>query len=212
MVAVPGGKLTLGKTKVEATVAPHCYDRLEVTVTAYKACVDAGKCTAAHGADDDDHKLCNWGRKGFETHPINCVNHAQATAYCAFRAARLPTEAEFEWSARGYERASIYPWGDEKIEARACWIGPGTSLPEEHDGTCEAGAFPSGANPKGILDLAGNVWEWTSTPAGKPGFFIDRGGGFLNAVASRLLATDRNEVKEAQQSTSLGFRCVKSRS
>jgi formylglycine-generating enzyme len=207
MVHVAGGSFEMRKTKV--TIAAHCYDKLEVSVTDYAKCVDAGKCTAPHDAKDKDHELCNWGRKGFEKHPVNCVNHDQAIAFCAWRSARLPTEAEFEWSARGYSKGSAFPWGDDKIEDRACWGGPGSSLDDEHEGTCEVGAFPKGANPAGILDLAGNVWEWTSTPSEKKGHFIDRGGGWLNAVASRLTAFDRNDVIATQQSSSLGFRCVR---
>jgi len=206
MVAVAAGSFDFAGKPVQ--VGAHCLDRTEVTVAAYARCVEAGKCSEAHDAKGEDHADCNWKEKGREQHPINCVDHAQAVAYCAFRGARLPTETEWEWSARGYDKGTTFPWGDEPIAARACWGGPGSAVGEDHEGTCPVGAYPTGDNPNGIHDLAGNVWEWTSTPGSAKGTFIDRGGCWLNAVASRLRATDRNDVPAIQQSPTLGLRCA----
>lgn len=206
MAAAPAGSFTLGKTKAPVTVAAHCIDRTEVTVSAYARCVEKGACSAPD-AHDEDHEWCNWKRAGREEHPINCVDQAQAIAYCAFVSARLPTEAEWEWSARGYERGTRFPWGDEEPGARACWDGPGNTVPDDREGTCPVGSFEAGANPAGVLDLAGNVWEWTATDSG--GKAIDKGGGYPNAVASRLVAADRNQVVKTERYSTLGFRCVR---
>ncbi|MBI2394617.1 MAG: SUMF1/EgtB/PvdO family nonheme iron enzyme [Deltaproteobacteria bacterium] len=181
--------------------------RTEVTVAAYARCVAKGACTEPDAYDEKARQWCNWKRAGRDDDPINCVDHAQAAAYCAFVGGRLPSEAEWEWSARGYEQATTYPWGSDEPAGRACWDGPGNQVSDEREGTCPVGSFKDGANPKGVLDLAGNVWEWTSTESG--GKAIDKGGGYPNAVSSRLAAKDRNAVDKAQRSSTLGFRCVR---
>ncbi|MCE9571577.1 MAG: formylglycine-generating enzyme family protein [Deltaproteobacteria bacterium] len=96
-------------------------------------------------------------------HPVVLVTWAQARDYCAWRgrlvgeARRLPTEAEFEKAARGTD-GRMFPWGDEyaadKLDSRV--TGP--------DDTMAVGSFTAGASPFGVLDLAGNVYQWTSTP------------------------------------------------
>jgi formylglycine-generating enzyme required for sulfatase activity len=201
-IAVDGG--TLDKT----TIAAHCLDKTEVTTAAYAACVKKGKCTAGGAWNDGDNRYCNSGRNDRKDDPINCVDHAQAEAYCASLGKRLPTEAEWEWSARGYEKGTKYPWGDDAPGARACWDGSGNEI-GDREGTCKVGSFKEGANPRGVLDLAGNVWEWTSSSSN--GKFVDKGGCFANAISSRLLATDRNMLEEKFRSGTLGFRCLKTR-
>jgi formylglycine-generating enzyme required for sulfatase activity len=206
-IAVHAGSFALAKTKESVTVAAHCIDRTEITVAAFAACVTKGMCSEPDSYDENLRKWCNWKAAGRDNDPINCVDHAQATAYCAFVSGRLPSEAEWEWSARGYESATTYPWGNDAPGARACWDGPGNTVSEERDGTCPVGSFPSGANPKGVLDLAGNVWEWTASEVN--GKAIDKGGGYPNELAWRLSAKDRNEVSKTQRSSTLGFRCVR---
>jgi len=206
-VEVSGGSFALAKAKEQVTVAAHCLDRLEVTVADYAKCVEKGACTPPDSYSESDRKWCNWKRSGREHDPVNCLDHAQATAYCAFVHGRLPSEPEWEWSARGYEKGTKFPWGDEPPEDRACWDGPGNAVSDEREGTCPVGSFKTGANPRGVLDLAGNVWEWTATiaPSGKA---IDKGGGYPNAIATRLVAADRNEVDKSQRSSTLGMRCA----
>jgi formylglycine-generating enzyme required for sulfatase activity len=99
-------------------------------------------------------------------HPVVQVSWDDALAYCQWlakvtgRSYRLPTEAEWEKAARGTD-GRIYPWGNE-WDAKRCNTnesGPGDTTPVE--------AYPQGASPYGVLDMAGNVWEWTSTLWGK---------------------------------------------
>lgn len=89
-------------------------------------------------------------------HPVTGLPWAEAAAYCAWLGVRLPTEDEWERAARGDDTRE-YPWGDvfEPRRANLQEYGAGGTLP--------VGSFPAGASPFGVLDLAGNCDEWTST-------------------------------------------------
>lgn len=185
--------LSLARPPHRVTLHGFCLDRHEVTAGEYAACSQAGECAPAHRtahfADLDqadvgaapvaNGSLCNGGKPGREQHPINCVSHAQAAEYCRARSGRLPTEAEWEFAARGTASRS-FPWGDEvptRSHANACgkecerWhasLGSkealGSSLAGEdgYAGTAPVGAFSLGNSPEGIQDLIGNVFEWTA--------------------------------------------------
>ena len=151
MVGIPPGTFTMGdeqnKDKAgRVTVAAFCIDPTEVTVAAYAKCVVNGKCTVASNFN-------NAGVAGRENHPISDVDENQATAYCAAQGLRLPTEEEWEYAARGTD-GRRYPWGNEDPTNQLCWGG---------EGTCAVGSYPKGDSPFGLSDMAGNVWEWTSS-------------------------------------------------
>lgn len=86
-------------------------------------------------------------------HPRACVTWYEAEAYAAWRGGRLPTEAEWEYAARGPE-SRVYPWGDAWDSARANVVGSTEAVP--------VGSYPRGASWAGAQDLAGNVMEWVS--------------------------------------------------
>lgn len=125
-------------------------------------------------------------------HPVVQVSHRDAQAFCAHHQLRLPTEHEWEYAARGQtshqrESARRYPWGNETPAQGAGLANFGTEAccaPSAADGywlTAPVGSFPAGASPFGILDLAGNVWEWTTDRfPGQPDEVTLRGGGWGN--------------------------------
>jgi len=127
---------------------------------------------------DTGSRNCNEGRPGRDDHPVNCIDLEQAKAYCVFLGKRVPTEPEWEHAARGTD-GRTYPWGEQapsKELLNACglecvemfrdWGFTVAPTYEEYDawrGTGPVGLFPRGASPYGLLDMAGNVWEWTVT-------------------------------------------------
>ncbi|MCA9643010.1 MAG: SUMF1/EgtB/PvdO family nonheme iron enzyme, partial [Myxococcales bacterium] len=162
MIRIPGGEFWVGSRKgsgsdeewprFKTKLQPFCLDKTEVTVDAYEACVKDGKCNQA----SSKHRFCNLRWEGRGKHPINCVDWHQAAAYCKAQDARLPTEVEWEFAARGGEEYRAYSWGSEDPDGRTCWKHPG--------GSCEVGKYAPGAF--GLLDMTGNVWEWTSSSFG----------------------------------------------
>ncbi len=104
--------------------------------------------------------------EGLDNHPVVHVAHADAEAYAAWAGKALPSEAEWEWAARGGLEGADYAWGDELAPGGAMlanyWQGPfphGNSLEDGWLRTSPVGNFP--ANGYGLYDMIGNVWEWT---------------------------------------------------
>jgi len=142
-------------------------DRTEVTNGQYQRCVQAGACRPP--AEIRSHyRPFYYGNAEFADYPVILVTRDQAIAYCSWAGARLPTESEWEYAARGPE-SWIFPWGDSFDGTRLnycdenCDAGP--SDPKMDDGyadTAPVGTFPSGASWVNALDMAGNVREWVA--------------------------------------------------
>jgi formylglycine-generating enzyme required for sulfatase activity len=99
------------------------------------------------GADDTATKA---------NHPVTCVSWHDALVFCRWVGVRLPTEVEWEKAARGADRR-LFPWGNEPPDAQRC------NYDFTVGDTTPVGSYPLGASPYGLLDMAGNVREWTST-------------------------------------------------
>jgi formylglycine-generating enzyme required for sulfatase activity len=189
------------------TVSDFWIAQTEVTNAQYARCVEANGCKRPAGDRFDDPNYAN--------HPVAHVTWLQANDYARWVGGRLPTEAEWERAACG-DGTGTHPWGDEEAN--------GTLLNFDGTGifdTVEVGSYPAGASPYGVLDMAGNVQEWTSSldepypyqaddgreELDASGNRIIRGGSFYydgyNAMCQTRVSNDPNF-----QDTDLGFRVV----
>lgn len=216
MARIGGGSYRLGSPagqgdsdeRPEATVRlkTFCLDQTEVTQSAYAAFAKA----SAHPAP-----TCAWSPTDTPTHPVSCVSHDDAEAYCAWRQAKLPTEAQWEAAARGKTQRP-FPWGAEPPScARATMAGCA-------DGPTATATHAAGATADEVHDLAGNVWEWVADryapsyaartrrdptgPAGGP-WRVLRGGSF-RSLAVGLRAADRDAAPPQTRDVTVGFRCA----
>jgi len=180
----------------------------EVTNAQYKKCVAASVCVKP----DND----SWDKPEQANYPVTDVDWNQASTYAQWVAGRLPTEAEWEKAACGTD-GRIYPWGDdEPTEQLLNYSG-------KVGHTTEVGIYPKGASPYGVLDLAGNVWEWTadwyaadyyaSAPSQNPlgpatgNSRVGRGGAW-NFDQDFVRCACRNYYYPVDGFYSLGFRVV----
>jgi formylglycine-generating enzyme required for sulfatase activity len=212
MAAIPGGSFTMGERGDAVSVKPFCMDVTEVTVAAYRACTTGGACRAdnvntAYIVGGERHTGgCNWGVSRRDQHPMNCVDWGQAATYCRAQGKRLPTEEEWEWAARGGAEGRSYPWGNAEPDFQACWSGVSKKI-----GTCPVGSHPDGKSAHGLHDMAGNVWEWTSSlDESGDAARVFRGSSWNNADPARLRASFRIRVAPSIRYDFLGFRCARS--
>jgi formylglycine-generating enzyme required for sulfatase activity len=181
----------------------------EVTNTMYAACVKAGVCIKP-GCD-------HFGNSTYDNHPVVCVNWEQANKYCEWRGARLPTEGEWEKASSGGKQGKLYPWGDSKPECSR----------SNYDGCVGDTVNVSSYAPNGygLLDMAGNVWEWVAdcytsdyytispmvNPPGPPCSEprVIRGGSW-NYLPIYARITYRNWYYPGSRVNFIGFRCARS--
>lgn len=162
--------------------------------------------------------------------PVTHVNYQDATAYCSWLTTkrkdgfvyRLPAEEEWEYAARGRDagkpgtKMNLYPWGDAWIE------GAANTKESRLDHTRNVNAYPNGATPTGVLNLAGNVFEWTATdfnhypgsdqqtprePGYQGTYQVVRGGSF-DFTKEAAMTTTRLWAKPEDKGPRLGFRCA----
>ena len=144
-------------------------DKYEVTNGQYKLCVDADVCEAPF-LPKTFMGVEYFANPDYAHYPVIYVDWYMARDYCEWADRRLPTEAEWEKAARGTDGRK-FPWGNDPVTGERANFCDG-NCPKLHanpafdDGyseTAPVGSYPAGASPNGIMDMSGNVWEWTST-------------------------------------------------
>jgi formylglycine-generating enzyme required for sulfatase activity len=215
MVQIPAGDFMMGTNDGKADEKPvHSVhvnafemDVTEVTVAQYRACVSTGVCPAGSTTMSE---FCNYEKTDKGNHPINCVSWDEARTYCVWAKKRLPTEEEWEYAARGTDGRK-YPWGSDAPRAQLCWDRLHGKL-----GTCAVGSFPSGRSPFGLLDMAGNVWEWTASGYSRgygesrsSSVRVLRGGAWNNDNPSYVGSAYRAWPASSSRDADYGFRCAR---
>ncbi len=218
----------IGEHKV--TLSAFTIDRTEVTVLAFDRCVGAGVCNPPGFRRGDPR----FDRANF---PVTMVSWSDGADYCRWVGGALPTEAQWEYAARGIEQRR-YPWGNVwngSIANHGSLADDPTDASDGYAWVAPVGSFPEGATPTGIQDLAGNVEEWVqdrmdidqaiykrnntaialpylqaavTNPIATTGLGRRaRGGSFIRA-AHQLRATARFASLDTTRSEDTGFRCV----
>jgi formylglycine-generating enzyme required for sulfatase activity len=162
--------------------------------------------------------------KRLRDHPVTYVSWFDANAFAEWLGARLPTEAEWEKAARGPAgetgEARLFPWGDAPADASRAHFAQDV----KRTGTCSVYAHSNGASFYGILDPAGNVWEWVSSvyrvypyraddgreDSTAHGERVLRGGSFYSASEKFIRATTRSSSFPTRRRDHIGFRVARS--
>ena len=223
MIYIPAGPFILGSETGEADEQPQLEMELdgywigetEVTNAQYRKCVEADGC--------DETNLMDLNTAETADYPVNYVTYRQAANFCSWIGGKLPTEYQWEKAARGID-GRTYPWGEEKPDETNGY----TNIPSESDDLKPVGSFPAGASPYGLLDMAGSVWEWTSSRYDSeaytqyinqetasnegqsvPGHVI-RGGAASPSEIDSYTNTLRTSYRTVSDSANyfLGFRCI----
>lgn len=219
-VYIPEGRFQMGgdqegdeKPMHGVSLDAYYIYQYEVTNSMYSQCVEDGSCEVPS---------CDyfWDSE-FQSFPVACVRWQDAVDYCEWAGGRLPTEAEWEKAARGGLGGKTYPWGNEEPTCKPGKIN-GAQFEACSGDTVPVGSFAP--NGYGLYDMAGNVWEWTSscydpypyTETNETSTCVEntrvlRGGGWLDYAYS-LRVTDRirnypGDLKDGSLAY-YGFRCV----
>jgi len=238
-VFIPAGVFTMGGVDARApenekpihqvSMPGFWIDKVEVTNAMYALCATAGACRLPQEFRSDSHDKY-YGDAKFADYPVVYVTWLQAKTYCEWAGRRLPTEAEWERAARG-DDTRVYPWGDQIPDASRANFG---NLVGD---TAGVGNSPAGISPFGVLDMSGNVAEWTHDifsntyytssmatnpqgPGGKSKSHVVRGGTYQDAEVdirvskrSSVLGSDPNAAIDSTEwlgtfSPKIGFRCA----
>ena len=197
-------------------------DKYEVTNALYKSCVDANAC-AFPKFFNSNLRTTYYGDARYDQYPVIGVTWDMAKTYCAWRGARLLTEAEWEKAARGTD-GRTYPWGEGIDQSRANYNN--NNDPNYAGDTSKVDAYPNGASPYGVFDMAGNVWEWMADiydanyyasltlPIANPlgpasGAYRVVKGGSWDSNGYDLRSARRNWIDPSKANIYIGFRCAR---
>jgi len=203
-------------------------DRAEVTNAQYRNCVDEGACSPPSSPSSWTRDSYH-GASELDNYPVLYVDWAQANAYCTWAGVRLPTEAEWEKAAKGTDRR-IYPWGSvfdgslaNFCDANCEFDWKNEDWDDGHADTAPVGNYPGGASPYGVLDMAGNAWEWVAdwyggdyyvnSPERNPqgpnsGSARVARGGSWNFNQGSARAARRLDLEPSSSLAYVGFRCA----
>lgn len=238
MITIPAGPFWMGCDPAtetcnyrqsplhKVTLSVYEMDRYEVTNARYQECVEAGACSPPRSIASFTRPYY-YGNPLFASYPVMNVDWYQAAAFCSWAGRRLPTEAEWEKAARGDDGPLLFPWGSAAptctlanltVDSGVC-VGDTTPVDQ----------YPQGASPYGLLDMAGNSWEWvadwfgdnyySSYPVkGWPDNPLGPASGTYKAIRSGAWDLDRSGIRTSRRQwglpagfdTSTGFRCARS--
>jgi serine/threonine protein kinase len=228
MVYVPAGEFTMGSDTSgdgashpahEVEVDAFYIDKYEVTNAMYDACAYAVECRKpkSQGSATRNTYFTN---QVFAGYPVIYIDWKMANAYCAWRGARLPTEAEWEKAARGAEDERVYPWGGGELDC---------SFANYHGclgDTAPVDQYEKGKSVYGTYGMSGNVWEWTSSLFGlypydasdgredqvKIGERMARGGGWnaFGGNGANIRLDMRIKLDPGYAGPNVGLRCARS--
>ena len=237
MVAIPAGPFTMGRNdgpddeRPAHNVHPGSFsiDRLPVTNADFAEFLNAVRLSSKSKERTFDHDDADarirlvreiWtADQGYERHPVVEVPWTGARDYCAWRGKRLPTEAEWEKAARGTD-GRRYPWGNDPPDATRARYGM------RYNETAPVDGRRPGASPYGVLDMAGNVWEWVSSAYRPYPYRADDGredltagpvrgtrGGGHDSGSGDITTTQRGRNLSRNPASghhNIGFRCAMS--
>jgi len=220
MRLVKSGSFTMGSTTNESDEQPvhqvnlsaFYIDKYEITNILYDACVKDGKCQKPQNISSQT-RFNYYDNSVYSYFPVVYVDWTMARTYCEWRGARLPTEAEWEKSARGTD-GRTYPWGNDIDCRKANYLGCTGD-------TTKIGSYESGKSVYGVYDLAYNVWEWTSSIYRNYPYNANDGREDLSSSEPRMLRgsswnggpmvnifADRFGFWQDSVSSDFGFRCA----
>ena len=195
MVHVPAGEFLYGDEKKKRELPEFWIDKTPVTNAEYARFVSA----TGHGPPQ--HWKSKTPSKEIAAHPVVYVSWRDAVAYAEWAGKRLPTEEEWEKAARGTDGRE-YPWGDQEPAPQLC------NFDRNEGSTTPVGKYsPQGDSPYGCVDMAGNVWEWTSSDYDASNKVL-RGGSWIDEP-SRVRGANRGWRRPGDSSGNFGFRCAR---
>ncbi len=237
-VFVPAGPFTMGSAYESnewpihpVTQASFWIDRTEITNAMYAQCVADGVCALPNRLNSRTRDAY-YNNPQYSKYPVIYVSWDDANTYCRWAGRRLPTEAEWEKAARGTDERP-YPWGKQSVRGDLAnfadrntsidWAD--RSIDDGYGDTSPVGNYPLGASSYGVLDMAGNVWEWVSdwysttyygessseNPTGPASGDrkVLRGGSWIDE-AKNIRVSIRVKDLPGSQTDNNGFRCVSS--
>lgn len=209
------GALQEGPVRPNVSIGSFSMDKTEVTNGEYAEFV------RSEGYPPPSHWGGNQPQAGTELLPVVNVSFQDAVKFADWRSKRdrvkyrLPTEEEWEYAARGGDQGNIYPWGNDWVQGYAGTKDSGATTPKP------VGSYPQDKTRWGVMDMAGNVYEWTSSRASLyPGneaqidpthktWIVVRGGSYLTDYRQKPPTTFRDWFTPSRKENVIGFRLVR---